>query len=80
MLGILLVGALGGMAAAFTHPSGRMIGWVGAPVLGAAGALAAFYGGRALHLFSDGQMVAWVATLAGASLLVGVSGLVKARR
>lgn len=80
MLGTILVGILVGLVARRTHPSGRTVGWIGAPVLGTAGALAAFYGGRAAHLFTDGQMLAWVAAMAGAASVVGVWGVVKGRR
>jgi uncharacterized membrane protein YeaQ/YmgE (transglycosylase-associated protein family) len=80
MLGTLMVGVVVGLAARQLHPAGRTVGWIGAPVLGATGALAAFYGGRALHWFVDGQIAGWLAAMAGSALLVGLWGLVRRPR
>lgn len=79
MLGMLVVGALVGLVARMTHPAGRVVSLVAAPVLGAAGALLAFYGGRALHLFTDGQLMGWGAAILGAALVVALWGLVRPR-
>ncbi|CAG9186770.1 GlsB/YeaQ/YmgE family stress response membrane protein [Cupriavidus pampae] len=80
MLGLLVVGALVGFAARIFHPSGRVVSLPAAPVLGAAGALLAFYSGRALHLFTDGQLMGWSAAILGAALLVALWGLIRPRR
>ncbi|MFJ4292523.1 hypothetical protein ACIP1U_22475 [Cupriavidus sp. NPDC089707] len=80
MLGTLIVGLLVGLAARRLHPAGRVVTLPAALVLGAAGAAAAFYGGRALHLFSDGQLSSWLAVIAGAAILVGAWGAVRPRR
>lgn len=80
MLGTLIVGLLVGLAARQLHPAGRVVTLPAALVLGVAGALAGFYGGRALHLFIDGQMSGWVAAIAGSAVLVGLWGAVRGRR
>ena len=41
--------------------------------------LAAFYGGRGLHWFVDGQMAGWFAAILGAAVLVGVGGVARGR-
>ncbi|NYI02920.1 GlsB/YeaQ/YmgE family stress response membrane protein [Cupriavidus plantarum] len=79
MFGMLVVGAIVGCVARMTHPAGRVVSLIAAPVLGAAGALLAFYGGRALHLFTDGQLMGWGAAILGAALLVAVWGLLRPR-
>jgi hypothetical protein len=47
---------------------------------GRGGALAAFYTGRAAHLFTDGQLLGWGAAIIGAAVLVGVWGVARPRR
>lgn len=78
MLGTLVVGVLVGLAARSLHPAGR-VSLMAAMVFGALGALAAFYGGRGLHWFADGQMAGWFAATLGAGVLVGVWGMARAR-
>jgi uncharacterized membrane protein YeaQ/YmgE (transglycosylase-associated protein family) len=56
------------------------VGLPAALVLGVLGALGAFYGGRAAHLFKDGQLSGWAAAIVGAALLVGVWGVARPRR
>ncbi|CAG2156937.1 hypothetical protein LMG31506_05856 [Cupriavidus yeoncheonensis] len=79
MLGTLIVGLLVGLAARQMHPAGKVVSLPAALVLGMAGAAAAFYGGRALHLFIDGQMSGWLAAIVGASVLVGLWGALRPR-
>ncbi len=78
MLDTLVVGALAGLAARSLHPAGR-ISLLAAVVFGVLGALAAFYGGRGVHLFVDGQMMGWGAAILGAGVMVGVWGVVRGR-
>lgn len=80
MLGKLIVGLLVGLAARQMHPAGRVVTLPAALVMGMAGAMAGFYGGRALHLFIDGQMSGWLAAIAGSAVLVGLWGTVRPRR
>ena len=79
MLGTFIVGLLVGLAARQMHPAGTVVSLPAALVLGMAGAAAAFYGGRALHLFIDGQMSGWLAAIVGASVLVGLWGALRPR-
>ncbi|WP_416050388.1 hypothetical protein [Cupriavidus basilensis] len=78
MLGTLVVGVLVGLAARWLHPVGR-VSLLAAVVFGVLGALAAFYGGRGLHWFVDGQMAGWFAAVLGAAVLVGVGGVARGR-
>ncbi|MGX0621866.1 putative membrane protein YeaQ/YmgE (transglycosylase-associated protein family) [Cupriavidus metallidurans] len=80
MLGLAVVGAVVGLAGRQMHPSGRVVSLPAALLLGAAGALAAFYTGRAAHLFTDGQLLGWGAAIIGAAVLVGVWGVARPRR
>ncbi len=79
MLGTLIVGLLVGLAARQMHPGGKVVSLPAALVLGMAGGAAAFYGGRALHLFVDGQMSGWLAVVVGAAALVGLWGALRPR-
>lgn len=80
MFGLIMVGAIVGLAGRLLHPAGRVVTLPAALLLGIAGALATFYGGRAAHLFSDGQLLAWGAAIVGAALLVAVWGVVRPAR
>ncbi|MGO4305167.1 MULTISPECIES: hypothetical protein [unclassified Cupriavidus] len=80
MLGLVVVGAIVGLAGRQFHPGGRVVSLPAALVLGVLGALAMFYGGRAARLFTDGQLTGWAAAIAGAAVLVGVWGVVRPRR
>lgn len=80
MLGLVMVGAIVGLAGRQMHPAGRVVGLPAALVLGVLGALGAFYGGRAAHWFKDGQLSGWAAAIVGAALLVGVWGVARPRR
>ncbi|MEN7526546.1 MULTISPECIES: hypothetical protein [unclassified Cupriavidus] len=80
MFGLLVVGAVVGLAGALLHPAGRVVRVPVALLLGMAGALSAFYGGRAAHLFTDGQLWGWGAAIFGAALLVAVWGVARPRR
>lgn len=80
MLGLVVVGAIVGLAGGLLHPAGRVVSLRAAPVLGVAGALVAFYAGRAAHLFTDGQVLGWGAAILGAAVLVGIWGVARPRR
>ncbi len=80
MFGMVIVGAIVGLAGRLLHPSGRVVSLGAAPLLGAVGALAAFYAGRAAHLFTDGQLLGWGAAMLGAALLVAIWGVARPRR
>ena len=80
MFGLAVVGAVVGFAGRLLHPAGRVVSVPAALLLGVLGALAAFYGGRAAHLFVDGQIFGWGAAIAGAALLVAVWGVARPRR
>ncbi|CAG9179299.1 hypothetical protein LMG23992_03969 [Cupriavidus laharis] len=79
MLGTLIVGLLVGLAARQMHPAGKVVSLPAALVLGMAGAAMAFYGGRALPLFIDGQLSGWLAAIAGSAVLVGLWGTLRPR-
>jgi len=80
MLGMAMVGAIVGLAGRLMHPSGRVVSLPAALLLGVTGALAAFYAGRAAHLFSDGQLLGWGAAITGSAALVALWGVVRPRR
>lgn len=80
MFGLVVVGAVVGLAGGLLHPAGRVVTVPAALLLGIAGAMLAFYAGRAAHLFTDGQLLGWGAAIVGAALLVGIWGLARPRR
>ncbi|MBU70212.1 MAG: hypothetical protein CL858_33150 [Cupriavidus sp.] len=80
MLGLAVVGALVGLAGRLLHPAGRVVTLPAALWLGALGAWAFFYAGRAAHFFTDGQLFGWGAAIVGAALFVAAWGLLRPRR
>jgi uncharacterized membrane protein YeaQ/YmgE (transglycosylase-associated protein family) len=80
MLGMAVVGAVVGVAGRMMHPSGRVVRLPAALLLGVTGALGAFYAGRALHLFTDGQLLGWGTAIVGSAVLVALWGVVRPRR
>lgn len=80
MAGTFVVGMLVGLVAWWMFPIRGGMSLLVALAAGALGAALAFYGGRATHLFVDGQIMAWAAIIVGAVLMVGVAAAFHKRR
>lgn len=76
-IGPLWIGLAVGTAARWLHPAVKRLSWLAALLSGAAGALIGYYGGQFVHLYADGQIMAWTAAVVGAMLLPGAWGLLR---
>ncbi|MFP3890304.1 GlsB/YeaQ/YmgE family stress response membrane protein [uncultured Ralstonia sp.] len=76
-IGPLWIGLVVGAAARVLHPTGMRLGLLAAMLAGIVGALLAYYGGQLVHLFADGQVLAWTAAVVGAMVAPAVWGLVR---
>lgn len=77
ILGILIIGFIVGLLARWLHPGDDKMGIILTTVLGVVGALAATYGGQALHLYQPGQSAGFIGALIGAIILLVVVGLIR---
>ena len=78
-IGPLWIGLAVGVAARWLHPAGKRLGWPAALLMGALGALVGYYSGQFVHLYADGQIMAWTAAVVGAMMLPAAWGLLRRR-
>ena len=70
IIGTLIVGLLVGAIARFVLPGDQKMGWIMTCVLGVAGAFVAGFVGQALGWYQVGQGAGWIASIAGAVVLL----------
>ncbi|MDH5328489.1 MAG: GlsB/YeaQ/YmgE family stress response membrane protein [Aquincola sp.] len=75
----LLVGLVVGAIARFIMPGEQKMGWIMTCLLGVGGSLGAGYVGQALGLYAVGQPAGWIASVAGALVLLFVVGKLTGR-
>lgn len=76
---ILLVGLIVGAIAKLLMPGKDPGGWIITILLGIAGAYVGTWLGRALGLYRGGQVAGWIASIAGAMLILLVYRLIRRR-
>lgn len=76
-IGPLWTGLAVGVAARWLLPAGKRLGWRAALLSGSVGALVGYYGGQFVHLYADGQIMAWTAAVVGAMVLPAACGLLR---
>jgi len=76
-IGPLWIGLAVGATARWLHPAGKRLGWPVALLTGVVGALIGYYSGQFVHLYADGQIMAWTAAVVGAMLLPAAWGLLR---
>ena len=69
-LGTALIGLIVGFIARAIKPGDDKIGWIMTCVLGVAGSFVATYAGQALGWYQVGQSAGWIASVAGAIVLL----------
>ena len=79
LLGTLIVGFIVGLIARALKPGDDKLGIVMTSLLGVAGAFVANYAGTALGWYREGEAAGWIASVAGAIVLLALYGLVKGR-
>lgn len=77
ILGTLFIGLIAGFIARAVKPGDDGMGWIMTALLGVAGSFLASYGGAALGLYAPSQVAGFIASVAGAVILLVVYGFVK---
>lgn len=77
ILGTLFIGLIAGFIARALKPGDDGMGWIMTAVLGVAGAFLAGYLGAALGLYQQGEPVGFLASVAGAIILLVIYGFIK---
>ncbi|BEP91717.1 GlsB/YeaQ/YmgE family stress response membrane protein [Acidovorax sp. A79] len=77
ILGTIIVGFIVGLIARAVKPGDDKLGLIMTTVLGVAGSLAASYVGSAMGWYAPGAPAGWIASVAGAIVLLVIYGLVK---
>lgn len=79
IIGILLVGLIVGAIAKLLMPGKDPGGWIITILLGIGGAYVGTWLGRVLGLYRGGQVAGWIASIAGAMLILFIYRLVRRR-
>ena len=72
ILSTIFVGLIVGALARFLLPGKQAMGWIMTILLGVGGSLLAGYVGQAMGWYAVGQPAGWIASIAGALVLVFV--------
>ena len=72
LIGTIVVGLIVGAIARLIMPGEQKMGWILTGLLGVGGALGAGYVGHALGLYAAGEPAGWLASVAGAMVLLFV--------
>ena len=75
ILGTIVVGLIVGLIARALKPGNDSMGFIMTTLLGIAGAFAAKYAGIATGFYKEGDPVGWIASVAGAIVLLLIYGL-----
>ena len=79
ILGTLFIGLIVGFVARAIKPGDDKLGWIMTAILGVAGSFLAGYAGKALGFYQAGQVAGFIASIAGAIVLLFVYALVKSK-
>ena len=74
LIGTLFVGLIVGAIARFVVPGEQRMGWFMTCLLGVGGSMAAGFIGQQLGWYQPGQGAGWIASVAGAVLLLLIVG------
>ena len=78
-IGTIVVGLIVGALARLFVPGEQKLGWILTCVLGVAGSLVAGFLGQALGWYQAGQGAGWIASVAGAAVLLFVVQRIRGR-
>lgn len=79
LLGTLIVGLIVGLIARAIKPGDDSLGWIMTILLGIAGAFLASYIGVAMGWYQQGDAAGWIASIAGAIVLLVIYQFVRAK-
>ena len=77
LIGTIFVGFIVGLIARAVKPGDDKLGWIMTIVLGIAGAFLARYVGGAMGWYAPEAPVGWLASIAGAIVLLVIYGFIK---
>lgn len=77
LIGTLFVGLVVGAIARFVLPGEQKMGWIMTCLLGVAGAVAASAVGQWMGWYQAGQGAGWLASIAGAVVLLLIVGMLR---
>lgn len=77
IIGTLIVGLIVGAIARFVLPGEQKMGWILTCLLGVAGSFIAGFVGQQMGWYAVGQTAGWIASVAGAVVLLVVVGLLR---
>jgi uncharacterized membrane protein YeaQ/YmgE (transglycosylase-associated protein family) len=80
IISTIVVGLIVGAIARFVLPGEQKMGWILTCLLGIGGSLLAGYLGQAMGWYAVGQPAGWIASVAGAVLLLVVVQMVRGRK
>ncbi|HNU09861.1 MAG TPA: GlsB/YeaQ/YmgE family stress response membrane protein [Rubrivivax sp.] len=70
IIGTIVVGLIVGALARFLMPGEQKMGWIATILLGVGGSLLAGLAGQAMGWYQPGQGAGWIASVAGALVLL----------
>ncbi|MFZ3126324.1 MAG: GlsB/YeaQ/YmgE family stress response membrane protein [Acidovorax sp.] len=79
ILGTLIIGLIVGFIARAIKPGDDKLGWIMTALLGVAGSFLASYVGAAMGWYAQGTPAGWIASVAGAVVLLVLYSLVKSK-
>ena len=79
VLGTIFIGLIVGFIARAVKPGDDKLGWIMTAVLGVAGSFLASYAGKALGLYTQGQVAGFIASVVGAVVQLFVYALMKSK-
>jgi uncharacterized membrane protein YeaQ/YmgE (transglycosylase-associated protein family) len=79
IIGTIVLGLIVGAIARFLLPGEQKMGWILTCVLGIAGSFLAGFIGQALGWYQVGETAGWIASVAGAVVLLWVVGKVQSK-
>ena len=77
LIGTIFVGLIVGLIARAIKPGDDKLGWIMTALLGIAGSFVASYVGVAMGWYAAGAPAGWLASIAGAIVLLVIYGFIK---
>jgi uncharacterized membrane protein YeaQ/YmgE (transglycosylase-associated protein family) len=79
LIGTIVLGLVVGAIARFVTPGDQKMGWIMTCLLGVGGSMLAGFAGQAMGWYATGEAAGWIASVAGAVVLLFVVGKLQAR-
>ena len=80
IIATIIIGLIVGLLARAVKPGNDSLGWIMTAILGIAGSFLASYAGSAMGWYAPGEVAGFIASIAGAVVLLVIYGLVVGRK